>query len=127
MAAAITRLAAAAMLCAMASALSAAGIAADMQHPARLAGEMFIAGATLVDPPPDEPNDTHVYFSLSGTAARQLYRSLKAAEILDACTPGRRMKTVGHVRCSVGAKPNDALCDFAIDLARGTVAPGSVC
>jgi len=35
-----------------------------MQHPDRLAGEMFIAGATLVDPPPGEAADTHAYFSL---------------------------------------------------------------
>jgi len=104
-----------------------AALAADMQHPDRLAGEMFIAGATLVDPPPDEARGSHAYLSLTGVAARDLYRAMKAAETTDACSPGRRAKRVGALRCSVGAKPEDARCDFAIELTRGALAPGLPC
>lgn len=105
----------------------AAGDAGDMQHPDRLAGEMFIAGATLVDPPPGERDDTHAYLSLSGPAARRLFRALKTTATTDACSPERRLKTVGALRCSVGRKTDDARCDFAIDLVRGVIAPNSVC
>ena len=111
----------------MAGARVALAAAGDMQHPDRLAGEMFIAGATLVDPPPGEPADTHAYLSLTGSAARSLFRALKAPEMPDACLPGRKMKSIGPIHCSVGAKPGDARCDFGIDLARGITAPGLVC
>ena len=108
----------------LAPAVHAAG---DMQHPDRLRGEMFIAGATLVDPPTDEKRDTHAYLTISGDAARRLYNTLKVPAKADACLPGRRLKSVGHVSCSVGAKASDARCDFGLNLADGTIAPGLVC
>jgi hypothetical protein len=101
--------------------------AGDMQSPDKLRGEMFIAGATLVDPPADEKRDTHAYLTISGDAARRLFNTLKVAAEPDLCEPGRRMKNVGHVHCSVGTRPSDARCDFALRLADGTLAPGLVC
>ena len=92
-----------------------------------LAGDMFIAGATLIDPPPDEPTKTHAYLHLSGAAARKLFDALKPKATADACRPGRHMKTAGPVVCSVGAKPGDAECSFALDLASGGTAPGNAC
>jgi hypothetical protein len=123
------RLAAPLLAAAILLALAAGAVAApgDMQHPDRVAGEMFIAGATLIDPPPDEAADTHAYFSLSGAAALRLYQALKAKETRDACSPGRRLKTVKQLRCSIAAAGGDARCDFAIDLRRATIANGSVC
>ena len=104
-----------------------AASAGDPAKPDRLRGEMFIAGATLVDPPPDEPRDTHAYLTISGDAARRLYASLKTAEAPDLCLPGRRLKRVGHLTCSVGGRPADARCDFGLDLDAGRLAPGLVC
>ncbi len=101
--------------------------AGDMQNPDRLRGELFIAGATLVDPPDGERTDTHAYLTIAGDAARRLYATMPAAAIQDLCTPGRRLKRAGHVTCSVGARPGDARCDFAINLGDGSLAPGSVC
>lgn len=101
--------------------------AGDMQHPDRLRGEMFIAGATLVDPPPEEAHDTHAYLTISGDAARRIYNGLKTPDIADDCRSGRRLKRVGAISCSVGAKTDDASCDFALKLDDGTTAPGLVC
>jgi hypothetical protein len=101
--------------------------AGDMQKPDRLRGEMFIAGATLIDPPPEEVHDTHAYLTISGDAARRLYNTLKVPAAADLCLSGRRLKRVGNVSCSVGAKPTDARCDFALNLADGSTAPGLVC
>ena len=92
-----------------------------------LSGDMFIAGATLIDPPPDEPTKTHAYLRLSGAAARKLFDALKPKATADACRPGRHLKTAGPVVCSVGAKPGDAECSFALDLASGGTAPGNAC
>jgi hypothetical protein len=107
--------------------LSPAFAAGDMQNPDRLRGEMFIAGKTLVDPPTDEKRDTHAYMTVSGEAARRLFNTIKAPVKADLCQPGRRFKSVGHLRCSVGAKSADAQCDFSIDLASGTLGAGLVC
>lgn len=99
----------------------------DMQHPDRLSGAMFIAGARLVDPPPDEKSNTHAYLTLTGVAARRMYQSLDASAKADLCVPGRRSKTVGAVQCSVDGKGGDAQCAFALDLRTGAVVPGTVC
>lgn len=101
--------------------------AGDMDHPDRLRGEMFIAGATLIDPPTEEPRNTHAYLTISGDAARRMFNSLKAPAEADACVPGRRLKRLGHVKCSVGAKAADATCDFSLNLTDGTLASGLVC
>jgi len=101
--------------------------AGDMQHPIRLTGELFVAGATLVDPPPDEPAGTHAYLHLTGAAARRVFDALKTKDKADACVPGRRLKAAGPMVCSVRGKADDAYCDFALDLTRGTIAAGSAC
>lgn len=93
----------------------------------RLRGELFIAGATLIDPPLDEPHDSHAYLMIEGSAARRLYVGLKAADVPDLCLPGRRVKRVGHLTCSVGATAADARCDFGLNLGDGSAAPGLVC
>jgi hypothetical protein len=100
---------------------------ADTPNPDRLRGELFISGATLIDPPPEEPRDTHAYVTIEGSAARRIYGALKVADVPDLCVPGRRLKRAGHVTCSVGAKPADARCDFGLDLRQGSIAPGLVC
>lgn len=119
-------LAATAILALIAGSLPAQA-AGDMQHPIRLTGELFVAGATLVDPPPDEPSGTHAYLHITGAAARRVFDSLKATEKADACVPGRRIKAAGAVMCSARGKADDAYCDFALDLTRGTTASGTAC
>ncbi len=50
--------------------LAAAPALAQPQHPERLAGSLFLGGATLVDPPPEEATGTHAYITITGAAAR---------------------------------------------------------
>jgi hypothetical protein len=107
--------------------LSPAFAAGDMQNPDRLRGEMFIAGRTLVDPPPEERRNTHAYLTVTGEAARRLFNTMTAPATADLCQPGRRMKSAGHLRCSVGTKPAEAQCDFSIDLSNGMLGAGLVC
>jgi len=104
-----------------------AGAAGDIQHPMRLTGEMFIAGATLIDPAAGEPGDTHAYLHLTGAAARRLFEAIKGAQALDACRPGRHIKVAGPIACSAGPKATDAECDFALELTSGATASGSSC
>jgi hypothetical protein len=111
---------------AVVSALPAAA-AGDMQHPDRLRGRMFIAGATLVDPPDDEPRRSHAYVEIIGEAARHLFEAMATPAVPDQCEPGRKLKRVANLVCSIGALEQDARCDFAIDLRSGELAVGTVC
>jgi hypothetical protein len=82
---------------------------------------------TLVDPPADEPRNTHAYLRLTGPAARRLFDAIKGKVAADACEEGRRSKAAGNVVCSVGTKAKDAHCDFAIDTRSGMIAEGPPC
>ena len=89
---------------------AAAYAAGDMQNPDRLRGQMFIAGATLVGPPPDEPSKSHAYLEVTGDAARHLFESMQVQPVPDLCVPGRRFKQAGHLTCSVGALAAGTVC-----------------
>ena len=41
-----------------------------------LQGTYMVGGATLIDPPESEAQDTHFYVDLEGNAARDLYKAL---------------------------------------------------
>ena len=112
---------------AVALALVLAGaIAFAATHYRALAGEYRIGGRTLVDAPPDEPQDTHLHLVLTGTAARDLYRAMKAKPRADACGErGALVKSVGDLQCRRDGDRYE--CAFAVDIARQRIAAGAVC
>lgn len=94
----------------------------------QLRGEVFIAGATIIDPPPDEQQDTHAYLMLTGEAANKIFDSLKSAPTDDVCRgDGWVAKSAGNVSCAFNRTSGEAKCDFSIDLRRGTIAAGRPC
>ncbi len=99
--------------------------AAQPQQPQRMTGEFFLGGTTLVDPPENEPRDSHAYLTVSGAAARRIFDAMRVREVADACQPGRRLRRVGQLQCSVGRA--EAECRFAIDLRSGALAAGGPC
>jgi hypothetical protein len=102
--------------------------AALAQDAVRLSGEMFIGGATLVDPPPGEPASTHAYLTVTGPAALRLYRSLPPREDDDLCRgDGRKVRRAGTLSCSIDAGGKEAVCDFGVDLQSGAMAGGRPC
>jgi len=104
------------------------GAAALGQDAVRLNGEMFIGGATLVDPPPGEPTSTHAYLTVTGPAALRLYRSLPPREDDDLCRgDGRKVRRAGTLSCSIDARGKEAVCDFGVDLRSGAMAGGRPC
>lgn len=50
-----------------------------------LKGDVFIAGKTPVDPPPDEPKNSHAYMTVTGPSALRLYRAMRGKEEKDDC------------------------------------------
>ena len=65
------------------------------QDSSPLRGDLFIAGKTPIDPPPNEPKNSHAYLTISGPAALRMYRGMRAREEPDACEPGKKLKRAG--------------------------------
>lgn len=103
------------------------GLATQALEPLDLTGEMFVAGATPVDPTPDEPK-THAYFWIDGAGGLVLYDSIPLPEEPDICRgEGRSMKTVGALYCSIAEDRSEAECSFALHLETGETAAGLPC
>ena len=97
------------------------------QDVSQLRGEAFIAGKTPVDPPPDEPKNSHAYMTVSGTSALRMYRAMRAKEEANLCEAGKRMKRAGALMCSVSRDGRSATCDFSVDLINGVLDGGRAC
>jgi hypothetical protein len=97
------------------------------QEVSQLRGEAFLAGKTAVDPPPDEPKNSHAYMTVSGPAALRLYRAMRAKEEANLCEEGKRMKRAGALMCSVTRDGRNATCDFSVDLLKGVLDDGRPC
>jgi hypothetical protein len=106
-------------------AAGAAVAAADYQP---LRGSYRVGGATLYDPPENEPQDTHLYLDLEGNAARELYRAMKAKAVDGACgEPGDLTKRQGGVQCTMLAGAREYHCAFGIEIGTQKVVGGVVC
>jgi hypothetical protein len=97
------------------------------QEVSPLRGEVFLAGKTPVDPPPEEPKNSHAYLTLSGPAALRMYRAMPAKEEPNLCEQGKRMKRAGMLTCSVTRDGRSATCDFSVDLIKGALDGGRPC
>jgi hypothetical protein len=97
------------------------------QEPAQLRGEMYIGGRTLIDPPPEEPKNSHAYLTVSGPAALQMYRAMTAREEANLCEQGKKMKRAGALNCSLSRDGRSASCDFSIELRKGVLDGGRPC
>jgi hypothetical protein len=100
---------------------------ASAQNAIPLTGDVFIAGKTPVDPPPNEPKNSHAYMTVKGSAALRLYRAMRGKEEKDACEEGNRIKRAGSLSCSLAKNGRDATCDFSLDLIKGALDSGRTC
>ena len=102
-----------------------AASAADYQP---LKGSYKVGGATLIDPPASEPQDTHFYVDLEGSAARDLYQALKAKAVDGVCgEPGDLTKRSGGVQCTMVKGGQEYHCAFGVELKTQHVVDGVVC
>lgn len=92
-----------------------------------LKGNVFIAGKTPVDPPPNEPKNSHAYMTVTGPAALRIYRAMRGKEEKDACEEGTRIKRAGPLSCSLARNGKDATCDFSLDMIKGALDQGRAC
>src|ERR1044071_3076365 len=85
------------------------------QPSSELRGTAMIGGKTLVDPPPEEPKNSHAYLQVSGPAALAMYRAMRAKEEKNDCEPKKKLKRTGALTCSLNADGRSASCDFSVD------------
>lgn len=104
----------------LASVLAVAAGSAAQAEGTRLQGKLFIGGFTMVDPPPDEPKNTHAGFWLEGKAAMVMYRTMKGKAQPDACHgPGWLSKYAGSAQCAYHPVKRKATCNFTLSLVDG--------
>ena len=106
--------------------LLAAG-ASFAQEPSQLRGEVFIAGKTPIDPPPEEPKNSHAYMTVTGPAALRMYRAMTAKDEANLCETGKRLKRAGPLSCSLSRDGRSASCDFSVNLLDGKLDDGRPC
>ena len=91
--------------------------ASSQDAPKKLTGTYAIAGKEAIDPPPDQPKDTHLQLFLSGSAAKDLYNALKVKATVDECTgPNARSKFQGGIACTMLDGGKEYECSLAIDI-----------
>ena len=91
-----------------------------------LSGTYAIGGESLSDAPPNEAKDTHLRLYLSGAAARDLYKVLKAKPMADECTgPNAHTKLDRGISCTMQAGGKEFECSLGIDLRTQKLAPFS--
>jgi len=93
-----------------------------------LTGNYKVGGKTFYDPPSHEAKDTHVYFSLEGKVARDLYDSMKVKAVRDQCADdGSMSKRIGEMQCTLSEGGQLYRCWFGIDMETQRVVNGVVC
>ena len=93
-----------------------------------LKGSLVIRGATIVDPPPEEPGNTHAEFIIDGPAAQALFEAIKAPAREDECLgDGSISKRAGNVACIRRADSKAYECDFSLDLVKQRIDIGRAC
>ncbi|MDZ7621289.1 MAG: hypothetical protein U5O69_02230 [Candidatus Competibacteraceae bacterium] len=93
-----------------------------------LEGGFMVGGATLIDPSPQAPRNTHYYIQLTGKSAEELYRLIDASAQYDECLDdGSMTKQQGAIQCTVSQDKVSHTCYFAIDVNRQILASGAGC
>jgi hypothetical protein len=90
-------------------------------------GSFFFAGKTVVDPPPSEAKNTHVYFQLTGQSALALYRELPVKSQPFICDGKSPSKTIGTTVCWIEESSSSARCTLGINLRTQAVDSGLPC
>ena len=91
--------------------------AASQDGTKKLTGTYMLAGKEAIDPPPDQPKDTHLQLFLDGDAARDLYQAMKVKALPDECIGhGARSKFEGGIACTMHEGGKQYECSLAIDI-----------
>lgn len=91
-----------------------------------LTGDYWVGGKTTIDPPRDEPNDTHLRIHLTGDSARTLYELMNSEPEVDVCDESRLVKRIATTACAL-LEGGSHECWLAIDVQRQELTSGWGC
>ncbi len=82
----------------------------------------------MVDPPDDEPDDTHIYLWITGQAARDIYVMIDSEATQEPCLDdGTLSKQSGNIQCDFDPGKDHYRCYLSIEVSTNKVGPGVVC
>ena len=90
-------------------------------------GSYHISSAPIPDPPEKLPPNTHVYLSIKGQPAQEMYDLMESIPKLDHCGLDYHLKSVGNVDCSFYPSKHECSCDFSINIKNGVIDSGGWC
>jgi hypothetical protein len=74
------------------------------------------------------PRSANAYVSLKGAGALQMYKEMAGKPRPDLCRgEGRMLKVAGNIACSIAKDGNSAVCDFGLNLKKGSASVGQPC
>lgn len=89
-------------------------------------GVYALTGEDLVDPNPNESNDSYLRVNLVGQNAKALYQAMQTLPVTDECT-GSLAKNIGEMQCLYYQPDNKYECHFSIEIATQKVKYGLPC
>jgi hypothetical protein len=101
----------------------AAAAAADWRP---LEGTYALTAKDVIDPPPEQPRDSHLRVQLTGAAARDLWAAMKVDAVDDECT-GAKARRVGDMQCLWFERDGTYECAFSIDVMAQRIEYGTPC
>ena len=94
----------------------------------QLTGSFWIGGKTIIDPPNNEPIDTHLRVYLTGASAKRLFQAMKVKPVRDVCLDdGSLSKFIGGTQCTLHQGGKQFSCSFAINIESQRIELSSVC
>lgn len=93
-------------------------------HP--LEGEFSVTGEHLIDPSPEDPDNSHFRMVLRGKSAEALFRNMPVEPSEDLCT-GAEARRIGDMVCLRFEPESRYECDFSIKLESQQIGFGRVC
>jgi len=93
----------------------------------QLSGQYFISSAPIHDPVKPLPKNTHAYFNIEGTAAKEIYSSMSAEPAENLCGEVHLEKESGDFGCAYYPKSDEYICYFSINLNSGRLEGAGSC
>jgi hypothetical protein len=90
-----------------------------MQGKYRMAGRLAFSDI--------EEGDSHIYFQLSGKAAKTLYESMKVPAQKNECGENGKIKWVENMKCTRSKNGKQYACGFSINVPKQTIELASTC
>lgn len=114
------------VLCGLLAYMAAGEVIADPDAWQPLEGEFSVTGEDLIDPSPEDPDNSHFRMVLRGKSAEALFHNMQVEPSEDLCT-GAEARRIGDMVCLRFENELRYECDFSIRLKTQEIGFGRLC